>query len=189
MTSKPRLSRTDWLKAAFRALNSGGPKAIRAEAIARDLKVSKGSFYWHFENVADLQKAMIDHWQDMATHAFIASVDQMDASAADKLRQLFGMIASDLADPYGGAGVESAIRDWARYNPLVQTALHRVDEQRMTFVQNLLGFAGQSQTDAHRNTRLLYAALLGFQQIAYLSPKAPMKELPDLLDLILENSL
>lgn len=185
MTSKPRLSRTDWLKAAFRALNTGGPKAIRAEAIARDLKVSKGSFYWHFENVADLQKVMIDHWQDMATHGFIAFVDQTDAKPADKLRHLFKMIASDRADPYGGTGVEAAIRDWARYDSMVQDALLKIDAQRMGYVENLLKHAGQTNAKAAQNTRLLYAALLGFQQITHLNPKAPMQDLPDLLEMIL----
>ncbi len=188
MTTKPRLSRTDWLKAAFRALNTGGPKAIRAEAIARDLKVSKGSFYWHFKDVADLQKAMIDHWQDMATHAFMASVDQSAANAADKLRQLFKMIANDRDDPYGGAGAEAAIRDWARYDTMVQTALHKIDEQRMAYVGNLLALAGQSKTAAMRNASLLYAAILGYQQIAYLNPKAPMQDLPDFLELVLRQS-
>jgi AcrR family transcriptional regulator len=188
MTAKPRLNRTDWIKAGFRALNTGGPKAIRAEAIARDLEVSKGSFYWHFKNLADLQKAMINHWQDQATNAFIATVDQTGANAPDKLRHLFAMIAGDLADPYGGAGVEAAIRDWARYDTAVQTALYAVDAQRITYVQTLLAQSGHAKPDAKRNARLLYAALLGYQQIAYLDPAAPMKDLPQLLDLVLNES-
>ncbi|WP_163317770.1 TetR family transcriptional regulator, partial [Enterobacter hormaechei] len=48
MPTRKTLSAEDWISAAFRALSQGGAQAIRAEAIARDLKVSKGSFYWHF---------------------------------------------------------------------------------------------------------------------------------------------
>ncbi|NLH83356.1 MAG: TetR family transcriptional regulator, partial [Phyllobacteriaceae bacterium] len=52
MATRSTLSAEDWIKAAFRALSVGGVQAIRAEAIARDLNVSKGAFYWHFKDVA-----------------------------------------------------------------------------------------------------------------------------------------
>ena len=41
--------------AGFRALSAEGPQGIRVEAIARQLKLSKGSFYWHFKDVQALK--------------------------------------------------------------------------------------------------------------------------------------
>lgn len=187
MTSKPTLTRIDWIKAAFRALDKGGPKAIRAEAIARDLKVSKGSFYWHFSNVADLCTSMIEHWQQDATASIIHRVEHENDGNPEKLRALFTMIAGNLADPYGGVGIEAAIRDWARYDPEVRKAIHTVDQQRIAFVQALLLNVGQTDAMAARNTRILYAALLGFQQLAYLHPDTPMDDLPDLLEMVLQS--
>ncbi|HGG65918.1 MAG TPA: TetR/AcrR family transcriptional regulator, partial [Rhodobacteraceae bacterium] len=87
-TMKQRLSPTDWIQAAFRALTAGGPQAIRAEAIARALKVSKGSFYWHFKDVHALKQAMLDHWQQVATQDVIDLVESGAANAKARLQLL-----------------------------------------------------------------------------------------------------
>ena len=42
------LGKSDWLRAARLALLHGGVEAVRVERLARDLHVTKGSFYWHF---------------------------------------------------------------------------------------------------------------------------------------------
>ena len=54
--SKPRppFHRDDWIRAAVARLSDLGIEAVRVEVLARDLGVSKGSFYWHFRNRIDL---------------------------------------------------------------------------------------------------------------------------------------
>jgi len=42
--------------AALRALATGGPDAVRVEALAVSLGVSKGGFYWHFTD----RQALLD---------------------------------------------------------------------------------------------------------------------------------
>ncbi|MBR9990945.1 MAG: helix-turn-helix transcriptional regulator, partial [Gemmatimonadetes bacterium] len=42
--------REEWLSAAAQAMSDGGVEAVRVEAIARDLSITKGSFYWHFKD-------------------------------------------------------------------------------------------------------------------------------------------
>lgn len=69
MAKRNSLTTDDWIRAGFRALTSGGPQAIKVEAIARRLHVSKGSFYWHFKDLSALQGAMLAHWLHSATHA------------------------------------------------------------------------------------------------------------------------
>ena len=51
-----RTPREAWIEAALQALATGGPDAIRVEALAASLGVSKGGFYWHFEN----RQALLD---------------------------------------------------------------------------------------------------------------------------------
>ena len=43
-----RTPRGAWVDAALQALAAGGPDAVRVEALAVRLGVSKGGFYWHF---------------------------------------------------------------------------------------------------------------------------------------------
>ena len=49
-----QLERFDWLSVALRILVSKGIKALRIARLAEILKVTQGSFYWHFSNRDDL---------------------------------------------------------------------------------------------------------------------------------------
>ncbi|MFV2002762.1 MAG: TetR/AcrR family transcriptional regulator [Paracoccaceae bacterium] len=182
MPTKPRLTRTDWIRAAFRALTKGGPQAIRAETIARTLNVSKGSFYWHFKDVADLRAAMIAHWQQLATQAVIRALDERDISARDRLKGLIQITASDRNAAYGGPLVEAAIRDWARYDAQIKAAVRGVDQQRLDYVRSLFCDYGLDNETAHLRARTLYGALIGLQQISYLDGVDVSTDLMQLLD-------
>ena len=45
-----KLDRADWIHAGFAMLAAGGIDAVRVERLAAVLKVTKGSFYWHFRD-------------------------------------------------------------------------------------------------------------------------------------------
>ena len=60
----PRLTRDDWLDAAFKAVVDGGFDKVRVLVIAQALGVTRGSFYWHFTDHADLVTALIARWRE-----------------------------------------------------------------------------------------------------------------------------
>ncbi len=155
----PRLTAVDWIAAAFRRLGAGGIAAVRAEAIARDLGVSKGSFYWHFKDLADLKARMLEHWQAQATARIIAMSEGDGLAPHDRLARLLELATSDLADPYGGLTTEAAIRDWARTDPLAAHAQALADQARQGFLADLLVDIGIA--DAQRNARLILMAYTG----------------------------
>ena len=66
-TRKPaessRLSRDDWLDAAFQAVVEGGFDKVRVLGLAAALGVTRGSFYWHFVDHAELIAALLARWQ------------------------------------------------------------------------------------------------------------------------------
>ena len=57
-----RLSRDDWLDAAFDAVVEGGFDSVRVLLLADRLGVTRGSFYWHFKDHADLVDSLIRRW-------------------------------------------------------------------------------------------------------------------------------
>ena len=57
-----RRTRDHWLRAARLALLHNGPEAVRVEPLARDLGVTKGSFYWHFRDRGALLEALLVEW-------------------------------------------------------------------------------------------------------------------------------
>ncbi len=185
MNLKKTLTSEDWIRAAFRALTHGGPGAIRVEAIARELKVSKGSFYWHFKDVASLQTEMLEHWQLAATEAIIENVDRSGVRPSEQLHLLILLATSARHEPYGGVLAEAAIRDWGRYNKLAFDTVKAVDEKRLSYTKDLFLGCGYSEKRATQNANLLYGSLIGLEGLAYQQLINLREDMLYLLELIL----
>src|SRR3954466_3815006 len=73
------LDRERWEQAALDALERGGLAAVAVEPLARELGVTKGSFYWHFDNRQELIDAALALWVrvhvDGPLHAWAAVED------------------------------------------------------------------------------------------------------------------
>ena len=59
-----QLSRVDWIEAARRQLIISGVDELKVDRLARKMKVTRGSFYWHFKNRKDLLDAVLQLWQE-----------------------------------------------------------------------------------------------------------------------------
>jgi AcrR family transcriptional regulator len=129
-----RTPRVSWIDEGLKALGRGGPEAVRIEPLARALGVSKGGFYWHFEDRQALLGEMLDAWERRYVDEVIEVVDAVEGDARARLRSLFG-----LASASGGEllKVELAIRDWARRDRSVARRLRRVDNRRMAYMRSL----------------------------------------------------
>jgi len=187
MNLKKTFTSEDWIRAAFRALTQGGPGAIRVEAIARELKVSKGSFYWHFKDVASLQSEMLEHWQLAATEAIIENVDESGVLPTEQLHLLITLATSTKNEPYGGVLAEAAIRDWGRYNQLASDTVKAVDEKRLIYTRDLFISCGHAEKRATQNANLLYGSLIGLEGLAYQQLVNLQEDMLYLLDLILSS--
>ena len=180
-----KLGRDDWIMAAFRALVSGGPQAIRIEAIARAINVSKGSFYWHFKNLNDLKSSMLEHWQQIATEGIITEVENHQISAVEKLKLLVDITTSMNIEAYGGLLAEPAIRDWARYDEKAADSLTKVDQKRLDYLSELFQETGQSISQSTSSSKLLYAGLIGLNHLSHQKLADQNIELKQLLRLLL----
>ncbi|MCA2013029.1 TetR/AcrR family transcriptional regulator [Pararhodobacter sp. CCB-MM2] len=178
---RPSLSPEDWIAAAFRRLAQGGLAAVRAEAIARDLGVSKGSFYWHFKDLPDLKARMLAHWLDRATEQVMALTVEGGGDATARLERLTDLASSDLSERYGGPRAELAIRDWARLEPGAGEAQRAADTARLAFLTGLLQQAGLTRAEAERGARQIYGCYLGAQLLA---PDGAGTQAEDLRDLV-----
>src|SRR5688500_12867936 len=105
-----RTPRSAWIQEGLRVLAAGGPDAVRIEALARALGVTKGGFYWHFDDRQALLDEMLDTWERMGIDEVIERVEGEGGDARAKLRRLFTMASS--SDKL--LRVDLALRDWAR---------------------------------------------------------------------------
>jgi AcrR family transcriptional regulator len=174
------LTKLDWLQAGFRALTKGGLQAIKVERIAKDLKVSKGSFYWHFKDISEFKALMIEHWQQAATANVIAQIGGGTEQPIAKLRALVKRSTSLPRSSYGGPASESAIRDWARYDPKIASIVSEIDTQRLAFTEALFVAAGA--VAPQQAARLLYSALIGLEILAPAGLSSPEGDLIAMLD-------
>ncbi len=185
MKTKKDLSPDAWIKAGFRALTKGGHQAIRAEALARDLNASKGSFYWHFGDVATLEAQMLQQWKAEASQSIIAIVESQGGGGPDKLRRLVEITSGDANEPYGGLLVEAAIRDWARYNELVAAMVNDVNIIRLDYLKTLFGQCGANPTVSRTHAVVLYSALIGMEALTHAGLADLRRDLSDLLETLL----
>ena len=159
--SRPRLTAEDWLMAGFRALACSGPTALKAEALARELGTTKGSFYWHFTDLSDYLVRLIRLWEERAFDGVIALIDPAAPPRA-RLEQLC-MLAVGLRDPsYGGAALEPALRAWALASADVAKAVARMDARRMAYLVSLCREAAVKNPDA---SDALYALIVGLETL------------------------
>lgn len=165
MEDKQRLDKIAWINAGFRALCINGPAALKVEPLARELGVSKGSFYWHFANLSGFREAMIDHWVTVATLGVIELVDAHSPEPVERLRYLVRLSTEPPPKEVGGRGAEGALRCWGRADAAVGERLRAVDKARINYCVKLFGEHGLEKDAARQQGRLLYAALIGLEQL------------------------
>lgn len=150
-----RLSAKDWLDQGLRTLSKSGFSALKADPLAKQLGVSRGSFYWHFADVAAFHAALLKHWHQVAAEQIIADLEAVpDESAA--LPQLLQRAFR------GRPPTEAAMRSWATHDARVRRAVQEIDARRMSYVEALLAKSGLPPVAAAARARLLYWAFVGF---------------------------
>jgi AcrR family transcriptional regulator len=155
-----RTPRGAWVEAALKALGAGGPDAVRVEALAASLGVSKGGFYWHFADRQALLGEMLDTWEKDVVGDVIVRVESGPADARAKLQQLFELAPSvDFA-------VELALRDWARRDRDVAARLRRIDTRRMEYLRLLFGQFCADEDEVEVRSMLAFSLFIGSYFIA-----------------------
>jgi AcrR family transcriptional regulator len=159
--AKVRTPRGAWVRAALQALAAGGPDAVRVEALAVDLGVSKGGFYWHFADRQALLTEMLDTWEKAGTEDIIARVESQPADPRAKLQRLFELTSSP-----EGLAVELAVRDWSRRDGDVAERLRRIDNRRIGYIRSLFGPFCADENDVEVRSMLAYTLVIGSYFIA-----------------------
>jgi AcrR family transcriptional regulator len=149
-----RLSADDWIKAGLKALAAEGFTTLKADALAKTLGVSRGSFYWHFADVDAFHVAVLAGWQAVAAAGVIRAVDDLDAGE-DRLMSLLRRAFT------GNASLEMGVRAWAASNGTARAVVDNVDRQRLGYIEALLRTAGVGAARAGVRAQILYWTYLG----------------------------
>lgn len=151
------VSRSDWIRAATAALRHGGITAVRIEKLARDLGVTKGSFYWHFRDRGDLYDALLVFWEE-ETEWLIGEAERL-ATPIDRLIGFFNLVSRTRIYP-----PDIAIFEWARHDPAVARRAARVEHRRIAFIARQVQDSGVERREAQRRAEIVYLTTLGWME-------------------------
>jgi AcrR family transcriptional regulator len=174
--------RSSWIDEGLRALARGGPEAVRVEALARRLGVTKGGFYWHFEGRRELLDAILDRWEETSVSEVIERVESGGGDERARLQRLFAIASASRAF----LRADLAVRDWARREPRVAQRLRRVDNRRMDYMRSL--FAGFCADADEVEARCLLTMSL-FVGSHFIAADHVRRSRADVLELVLERLL
>jgi AcrR family transcriptional regulator len=149
-----RLTAQDWIDFALKVLVREGFQALKADVLARKLGVSRGSFYWHFSDLAAFHAEVIEHWRLTATEAIIANLRQYDSPALRIDVLLHGAFARS-------GLLEVRMRAWADEHAEAARVLGDIDRRRKAYIEQTLVEAGVAPHLAATRAQILYWAYLG----------------------------
>ncbi len=156
--SQRQLKRSDWIKAALEMLIADGIDAVQITTLSKNLGVTRGSFYWHFENRDALLAALIAEWRAKNSGTMTAALE-MSASLQDAILDLFAVwVDHEKFDP----SLDQAVRDWARRSSDVRSIVEKEDENRVVAIAAMFERFGFEETEAFIRARVIY-----FTQLSY----------------------
>ena len=158
---RTRLSADDWELAALEAIAEQGVGALSVEALARQLGVTKGSFYWHFRTRDALLDAALTRWEHYSETEIILPIEQMPDPHA-RLPELFRRASHEVHTHRVYAALLKALD-----HPKVVSVIARVSRRRIEFLAATYREAELEPAEALNRARLTYAAYIGFLQLNF----------------------
>lgn len=148
-----RLTKNDWIEFGLKELAENGYEELRAQPLAKKLGVSRGSFYWHFEDIADYEFSVLALWESLATENIISTIDQ-SLDPKDRLHKLIEMALQPTK-------LERAVRSWSVVNASVAKVVSKIDQRRFKYIESILKDIGVEKTEIKYRALILYWAGIG----------------------------
>lgn len=176
-TEITRLTRDDWLDAAFRAVVDGGIDSARVLVIANTLGVTRGSFYWHFSDHAELRAALLARWRQREIDANLRLRSTLTEDPKADLERLLDAALAHVGVDLEYMRFELALRGLGRRDPAVAAMLFDVDQMRMSLFEGKFQRLTGDQKAATELASLFYLAIIGsYQALSRPSSSPRLKE-------------
>lgn len=161
MTGTKAVTRSDrdgariWVVGALDMIAASGVQSVRIEPLAREVGVSKGSFYWFFRDLDDLKQQALIYWRDALNAPVFAEIRAFDAPLPDRLSYLVDRVLSGRLGRYDGA-----IRGWALVDKRTLSFVQEVDKTRLGFLEEVFASASPVPAENRMRAHLFYRAFI-----------------------------
>jgi AcrR family transcriptional regulator len=150
-------ARRDWLEAGMALLEELGAEALTIETLTHRLRVTKGSFYHHFKNYQAFKEHLLAFYEEERTLQIIRLAERETSPQAKLERVLHATLQP--------SQLEVAMRAWALQDGLVRDHQQRIDQQRLTYLEELIYTQIGDHSYAAHMARLFYSIYVGSQHI------------------------
>ncbi len=154
--ARTSLTPEQWIETATELLVDHGIDAVRVDVVSKILKVTRGSFYWHFRDRDDLLRSLLECWRKATTEEIIERFESHRGTPEELFKDLLSL-------PFRGrsaaraARIELAIRAWARRDDMARRAVDEVDSRRIAYISQCFAAMGFGLAEARQRAFLLYA--------------------------------
>jgi len=155
-SKKKMLSAEDWQEAALNVIAHQGVAAVAVEPLARELGVTKGSFYWHFSNRMDLVKQALKRWRRNDRKL----IDEKILPIKNPKKRLLAWFKLS-AEPIQSHLIYSTLLA-DRSHLLISKILKETTLERLSYLQNSYKEMGYSVSKAKSQALLAYSVYVGF---------------------------
>jgi AcrR family transcriptional regulator len=173
-STKLSLHRDAWLKKALDVLFSHGISSVKVEILARELEVTKGSFYWHFKNRDELLHNVVDWWQNNQ----IAFIERLDIGHIHNAPNLIKSVI-DFTDQTDDSHHDVAMREFARFDRYAAAAVADIDRRRIDYLCVLFAAADFDPAEALLRAQALYFYQVGEYTTSLNLPEALRDDLAE----------
>lgn len=159
---KDRLTRDQWIVHGLRTLARQGEGALKTGMLASGLNVSRGSFYWHFESIADFRAQLLATWEERATEGVIREIDSSIVGPA-RLTYLMKLAFNE------DRSLDRACRAWAATDPEAAKVVANVDARRIAYIAKLLRESGVGAEKTMPRAEFIYWAYVGQSSVMHIA--------------------
>lgn len=157
-----KLTREDWIAVARKVVVRSGIEDVKVDRLAKRMKVTRGSFYWHFEDRQALLDALLDDWRGRN----IREIEQITARWATTPLDFVEVIRIWLGEDPIVPQFDAAIRAWARKSPAVARLVHETDDAWVALLRSHFTRMGMGADESLVRARIVYFHQIGYYALA-----------------------
>ena len=154
-----RLTVDDWLRTGLDILDEDGIAGLKVQRLCDRLGVTKGSFYWHFDDLDAFLSELARRWADIAVDPQATLLLAMRMFADTRNRNM-----------------ARAMREWAQSDERARAAIRRADQLLFLRVKEAIAGLGFDDAEAEVRAKILYYAGVGFAQVGPLGDSLSAEE-------------
>ena len=128
---------------------------MQITVLAKRLRVTRGSFYWHFRDRQELLDALLEYWEREMTGSAVEAASAFEGTPSDRILGLMEFVTTRNLARY-----DLAIWHWAQTDSKARRVFRRTIKNRFAFSARLFEQAGFPKKQAEVRGRMMVTYMM-----------------------------